>query len=158
MDRPFTEIGVMTLIALVCVVVWISASALPPGSFEPLGSGPVPKYTALVVFLCCLFVIFRAVRRIAVQKDVPLALSLEMIGGRPMMAVLMLLLSCIYVAIIQTRAVHFAPLTIVYVTLLIWGMEGFSRRKLLPAVLTATVAGLGASYVFTRIFIVDLPV
>jgi len=158
MDRSFTEIGVSALIATVCVIVWISASKLPPGTFEPLGSGPVPKYTSAIVFLACLFVIGRAARRLARQGELSSVLRSELVGGRPVMAVFLFALSIGYVAILQTRTVPFAPLSAVYLLLLIWGMEGFALRKLLPAVATAVIAAFGAGYVFTRIFIVDLPV
>jgi hypothetical protein len=158
MDRSFTEIGVSALIATVCVVVWISASKLPPGTFEPLGSGPVPKYTAAVVFLACLFVIQRAVRRLAGQGSLAGVLRSELVGGKPLMALFLFVLSIAYVAILQSRAVPFAPLSAVYLLLLIWGMEGFAPRKFLPALATAVIAAFGAGYVFTNIFIVDLPV
>jgi hypothetical protein len=158
MERSYTEIGVSALIAAVCVVVWISASKLPPGTFEPLGSGPVPKYTAAIILLSCLFVIFRAARRLFYYTDRAGLLRSELTGGKPLMAAFLFALSIGYVAILQSRAVPFAPLSAVYLLLLIWGMEGFAPRKFLPALATAVIAAFGAGYVFTRIFIVDLPV
>ncbi|MFN4170167.1 MAG: tripartite tricarboxylate transporter TctB family protein [Pseudorhodobacter sp.] len=158
MDRSYTEIGVSALIAGVCVVVWIAASKLPPGTFEPLGSGPVPKYTSAIIFVTCLLVIVRAARRLAALPDRAGALRSELIGGKPLMAVFLFALSIGYVAILQSRSVPFAPLSAVYLLLLIWGMEGFAPRKFLPALATAVIAAFGAGYVFTRIFIVDLPV
>lgn len=157
MDRSYTEIGVAALVAGVCVIVYSAAAALPPGRFEPLGSGPVPKYTAAVVIVTCLFVIARAALRIAKMPDRIGALRLELIGGRPLMAIYVLAISVAYVAIIQTRAVPFAPLSAAYLLGLIWGMERFAIRKLLPALVTALVFAFGASFVFSRVFFVDLP-
>lgn len=157
MDRSYTEIGVAALIAGACLIIYNAAAALPPGRFEPLGSGPVPKYTAAVVIVTCLFVIARATMRIARLPDRMGALRSELTGGRPIMAVYVLGLSVAYVALIQTRAVPFAPLSAAYLLGLIWGMEGFAIRKLLPALVTALVFAFGAGLVFSRVFYVDLP-
>ncbi len=158
MDRPYTEIAVAALIAGACVVFYIAASGLPPGRFEPLGSGPVPKYTSAVIIVTCLFVIARAVYRLSQTTDRLAALRSELVGGRPMMAIYVFALSVAYVAVIHSRAVPFAPLTALYLLGMIWGMEGFALRKFLPAVVVALIAAFGAGYVFTRVFFVDLPV
>lgn len=157
MDRSYTEIGVAALIAGACLITYTAAAALPPGRFEPLGSGPVPKYTAAVVIVTCLVVIARAALRIARLPDRTAALRSELTGGRPLMAIYVMGLSVVYVAFIQTRAVPFAPLSAVYLLGLIWGMERFSIRKLLPALVTALVFAFGAGLVFSRVFFVDLP-
>ncbi len=52
--RHIYEIGVASLILVVCATVWAQASRLPPGSFEPLGSGPVPQWMASIAIVCCI--------------------------------------------------------------------------------------------------------
>ena len=49
--RPLTEIVACALIIVVCAVFWVQAYKLPPGVFEPMGSGPVPMYTSALIIL-----------------------------------------------------------------------------------------------------------
>ena len=70
-QRSYTEIGVAALVILICAVVLVQANDLPPGTFEPLGSGPVPIYTSLIIILCCVIVIMRAIK-VLIQSYEPL--------------------------------------------------------------------------------------
>lgn len=155
--RPLTEIGVAALIAAACTVILFQALALPPGRFEPLGSGPVPTWTAIVVIGCSLVVIARAVRSLMearpADEAMPDAPGLNAAGGTMMMG-----LTVAYVAALHLKLAGFGILTFVYLVLLILGMEGFRRKRLVPAVVLSAVAAFGAQYVFTEIFVVDLPV
>ena len=57
------EVWVSLLVILICLVFLWESWDLPPGSFEPLGSGPVPQATAFIVILCAGLVIFNALRK-----------------------------------------------------------------------------------------------
>jgi hypothetical protein len=155
--RPLTEIFVSALIAVVCAVFLVQALALPPGRFEPMGSGPVPTWTALVVIACCLVVIIRAAKSLGVVRKAEVVES-ELAGMNPVGGVLMLGLTFVYVAALQFKLAGFGVITFVYLLLLILGMERFARRSVLPAVILSALAAFGAQYVFTEIFVVDLPV
>lgn len=155
--RPLTEIGVATLIAAICAVMLFQALALPPGRFEPLGSGPVPTWTAIIIIVCCLVVIGRAVATLRDRRKAEVMPS-ELAGMNPIGGVMMLGLTLLYVAALQFKLAGFGIITFVYLVLLILGMEGFSRRRILPAVILSALAAFGAQYVFTEIFVVDLPV
>ncbi|MDW4497215.1 tripartite tricarboxylate transporter TctB family protein [Sulfitobacter sp. D35] len=156
--RPFTEIGVCLLIALISLVFLVQALALPPGTFEPLGSGPVPKWTALVVIACCLGVCVSAARYLARQPDPKAIFRDEFEGGNPASGLLMMGLTVAYVALLQSRLIGFGVLTTGYLVLLILAMERFRLRALPFALGIALIAAFGAQYVFTRVFFVDLPV
>ena len=155
--RPLTEIGVAALIAAICAVMLFQALALPPGRFEPLGSGPVPTWTAIIIIVCCLVVIGRAVATLRDRRKAEVMPS-ELAGMNPIGGVMMLGLTLLYVAALQFKLAGFGIITFVYLVLLILGMEGFSRRRILPAVILSALAAFGAQYVFTEIFVVDLPV
>ena len=155
--RPFTEIGVSTLITLICGVFLVQALALPPGRFEPLGSGPVPIWTSVIVILCCITVILRAALSLR-GIDAGAAMREEFSGGNPMGGVVVMGLTLAYVAALQLKLAGFGIISFVYLLLLILGMEGFSRRRILPALILAAITAFGAQYVFTEIFVVDLPV
>jgi len=155
--RPLTEIGVSALIALICAVFLIQALALPPGRFEPLGSGPVPTWTAAIVIACCLGVSISAARSMR-GTGIAKAAKLEFSGGNPIGGAVVLGLTVIYVAALQIKLAGFGIVTFVYLLMLILGIEGFARRRFLPAVILSAIAAFGAQYVFTEIFVVDLPV
>lgn len=155
--RPLTEIGVAALIAAICTVMLLQALALPPGRFEPMGSGPVPTWTAIIIIVCCLVVIVRATRTLLERRKAEIVPS-ELAGVNPMGGVMLLGLTVIYVAALQLKIAGFGLITFVYLLLLILGMEGFKRYRVLPAVILSAVAAFGAQYVFTEIFVVDLPV
>jgi hypothetical protein len=155
--RPLTEIGVSALISLICAVFLTQALALPPGRFEPLGSGPVPIWTSVVVIACCLAVIVSAALSLR-GTSIVAAAQLEFSGGYPIGGVTMMGLTVTYVAALHLKLAGFGIITFVYLLLMILSMEGFSRRRLFPAVILSAVAAFGAQYVFTEIFVVDLPV
>ncbi|MEM9107838.1 MAG: tripartite tricarboxylate transporter TctB family protein [Pseudomonadota bacterium] len=155
--RPLTEIGVSALIGLICVVFIIQALALPPGRFEPLGSGPVPKWTAVVVLVCSLLVMVSAARSMR-GTTIADAMRREFTGGHPIGGAIMMGLTVAYVAALHLKLAGFGMITFVYLLLLILGMEGFSRRRFVPAIVVAAVAAFGAQYIFTQVFVVDLPV
>jgi hypothetical protein len=155
--RPLTEIGVSALIALICAVFLIQALALPPGRFEPLGSGPAPTWTAAIVIACCLAVMASAARSMRGTR-IAEAAHLEFSGGNPLGGVMVLGLTVAYVAALHIKLTGFGIVTFVYLLLLILGMEGFARHRILPAMILSAVAAFGAQYVFTEIFVVDLPV
>lgn len=156
--RAFTEIFVCGLIGVAALVFLIQALRLPPGTFEPLGSGPVPAWTAAVIIVSCTVVIVRAVRSLARTPDRVGALKAELDFGNLGGGGLLVGLTVVYVAILQTALVGFGVLTTAYLTLMILGLERFRAGAILPALLIAAVAAFGAQYVFTEVFFVDLPV
>lgn len=156
MDRSaLTEIGVSGLVIAICAVVLWQTLSLPPGSFEPLGSAPVPQATAAIIILCCLVVIARAVSRLRSRNagDAPQAPP----ATSPASALIIFAGALVYVAALHSRLVHFGMLTFLFLIVVIWALERFRRRALLPAALVAAVVGFGSHYVFTQFFVVDLP-
>ena len=154
--RHIYEIGVASLILVVCAILWAQASRLPPGTFEPLGSGPVPKWTAAIVMVCCLVVILTGSRQlwIGAAKD---AARDENAARTPRTALLLCVLTVIYVGLLDIGAASFGLITFGFLTLLISGLESLRRRVLVPALITAAIAAFGAEYLFTNVFVVDLP-
>jgi ABC-type phosphate transport system permease subunit len=163
--RPVAEIGVCTLVVAACLVVLWQASSLPPGTFEPLGSAPVPQATACIVILCCLVVIFSAARWMRKQDingDPGITLKQhvhrEFSGRSPYGALVMLFSTVVYTALLHSRLIPFGVLTFMFLLLVIWALNDFRRQAVIPASITALVFGFGTQLVFTRIFVIDLPV
>ncbi len=155
--RSYTEIGVATFIIVICAIFLLQAIRLPPGSFEPLGSGPIPIYTSAIIIFCCVLVIVRSVTVLLRSSSLSQEFKLEFSGESPIGAILMLGMSIFYVSLLQLQIASFGIITFAFLTLLIWSMERFRRHKLIPAFIISALFSFGAEYVFTNIFVVDLP-
>lgn len=155
--RPLTEIGVSTLIFFACAVFWFQAYSLPPGSFEPLGSGPVPMYTAAIVMICCVIVAVGGIRKFRRGPGIATALEAELSEGSPMAAAWLVGTTLLYAVALHMRVASFGLITLVYLAVLIWALQTFRLRALAPSLITAAVAAFGAEYLFTNVFYVDLP-
>ncbi|MEZ5845782.1 MAG: tripartite tricarboxylate transporter TctB family protein [Geminicoccaceae bacterium] len=161
-----TDIGVALGLIVICAAIIIETLDLPPGTFEPLGSAPVPRTTATIIILLCGLVIARAARRPASASasaggNADEGGDADGKGDQPANgyghAFVTVLLTLAYAAAIHMRLSTFAVLTTLYLVATIGWLRGF-RVRLLPAVaVTALVVGFGCQYIFTRIFVVDLP-
>ena len=146
------EIGVSSLITLICLVFLWETWDLPPGTFEPLGSAPVPQATAGIIIFCCLLVIREASKKAAGSTSDEESQSF---GIRA--AVLIAFATLLFVILLQLRIIPFAWMTAAFLTVTIWGLEKFTKRKFLPAVVTGLIVGFAMQYLFTQVFVVDLP-
>jgi putative tricarboxylic transport membrane protein len=146
------EIGVSSLITLICLVFLWETWDLPPGTFEPLGSAPVPQATAGIIIFCCLLVIREASKKAAGSKIDEESQSFGIRAG-----VLISVATLLFVILLQLRIISFAWMTAAFLTVTIWGLEKFTKRKFLPAVVTGLIVGFAMQYLFTQVFVVDLP-
>ncbi|MCB1716531.1 MAG: tripartite tricarboxylate transporter TctB family protein [Candidatus Competibacteraceae bacterium] len=150
---PRTDIGVALLLIVICGAVLWETRTIPPGVFEPLGSAPVPQIAAVLIILLCLLVLLRAVLRLRQWASVdqgegpPHRLDAAVVFG----------LTVLYVLAMQLRLVTFAIMTAIFLFLTIGWLIRFKWKRLPVLALVAVITGFGCQYVFTRIFIVDLP-
>ena len=147
------EVWVSLLVILICVIFLWESWDLPPGSFEPLGSGPVPQATAFVVIFCAGLVILNALK-----KSVQLSAN-EETQEKPSVRAGLIISSAtvVYSLVLHLRLMPFAWMTTLFLIITIWGLEKFDRKKFLPALITAIIIGFASEYLFTEVFIVDLP-
>ena len=147
------EVWVSLLVILICVIFLWESWDLPPGSFEPLGSGPVPQATAFVVIFCAGRVILNALK-----KSVQLS-EHEETQEKPSIRAGLIISSAtvVYSLVLHLRLMPFAWMTTLFLIITIWGLEKFERKKFLPALITAIIIGFASEYLFTEVFIVDLP-
>lgn len=155
--RPYAEIGVSTLIILICAVFWNEAAQLPPGSFEPLGSGPVPKYTATIVIVCCVIVIVRAGLKLRAGPGLAADFRAEFTGGSPAGALILTATTLIYALLLHYKLLPFGVVTFLFLFVTIWTLESLAVRKAIPAAIVAAIMSFGTEYLFTHVFYVDLP-
>ena len=147
------EVWVSLLVILICGIFLWESWDLPPGSFEPLGSGPVPQATAFVVIFCAGLVILNALK-----KSVQLS-EHEETQEKPSIRAGLIISSAtvVYSLVLHLRLMPFAWMTTLFLIITIWGLEKFDRKKFLPALITAIIIGFASEYLFTEVFIVDLP-
>ncbi|MGI9507348.1 MAG: tripartite tricarboxylate transporter TctB family protein [Geminicoccaceae bacterium] len=150
-DRRF-DIGVaLVLIVIAAVAIW-QAADLPSGTFEPLGSARVPQITAGMIILLALLVIIRAMLREDGVRDV------EPPGAaRWGDAAVVAGLTVLYVTALQFRITTFAIITTIFLTATIFVLARFNVAKLPVILVLAAITGFGCQYLFTRVFVVDLP-
>ena len=147
------EVWVSLLVILICVIFLWESWDLPPGSFEPLGSGPVPQATAFIVIFCAGLVILNALK-----KSIQLSEN-EETKEKPSIRAGLIISSAtvVYSMVLHLRLMPFAWMTTLFLIITIWGLEKFDRKKFLPALITAIIIGFASEYLFTEVFIVDLP-
>jgi hypothetical protein len=152
---PRVDLGVGAVIVAVAGAVLVESRKIPPGVFEPLGSGPVPQVTAALIIGLCLIAMVQAWRRLLRAEPSP-AMA-DTVRPRHLDAAVVIALTVIYVVTLQARLADFSILTLVYLTCVIGLLVRFAPRRMPAVILTAAAMGFGCQYVFTRIFVVDLP-
>ncbi|MEM8662660.1 MAG: tripartite tricarboxylate transporter TctB family protein [Pseudomonadota bacterium] len=145
------EIGVSLFFIAACLVAIWETRDIPPGTFEPLGSAPVPQAVAALIIVLSIAVIVTALRG-KTAVDLPLGYQ-----PRPLDALIVAVFALGYVFAMQERVLAFAPLTAIFLVATIGFLNRFKPRTLPMTALVAVVIGWGCQYVFTRVFIVDLP-
>ena len=153
---PRTDLGVALFIIVVCLTVLWESRTIPPPGFDPLGSAPVPQAAAAIIIVLSLIVIGRAIGRwrLAAADEGWREPVSPICGRRDRRLGPHRRRSSL---VMQLRATSFGLMTTVYLTATIGWLVRFRPRLLPGIVLLALVIGFGCQYVFTRIFIVDLP-
>ena len=98
--NPRVDIGVCLFLIVVCCAVLVEAAKLPPGSFEPLGSAPIPQATAGLIIFLCLLVIARAALTLWRGEEV---IGEEAYPPRRLDATVIFGMTVIYVALMALR-------------------------------------------------------
>lgn len=151
---PRWELGVAVFFVIACAVVLWETRTIPPGTFEPLGSAPVPQATALFIIMLSIAVGVSAVRRLRAGGD---PVGQEGYTPRPLDAFVVAVLTILYVMLLDARVLDFAPLTAAFLFIVISVLVRFKPAAMAGAALVGVVTGWGAQYAFTRVFVVDLP-
>lgn len=153
---PHADITLSAFLIVVCCAVLWESRKIPPGSFEPLGSGPIPQAVAALIILLCLVIMLQAVAQLrrGPARD---AAAAEELVLRPLDAAAVFALTVAYVAILAFGLVSFALATVVFLFITIALLTRFKPMLLPIALLVGVVMGFGCQYLFTEVFVVDLP-
>jgi hypothetical protein len=150
---PRTDIAFAAFLVAVCAATLWETRDIPPGTFEPLGSAPVPQAVAGLILVLSLIVMVRAWRQLRAGA-----------GGTPPDAeprwadvAVVAAFTIAYALALHLRLGRFDVLTAVFLFVTIGLLVRFRRHALPFIALVAAVFGFGCQFVFTRIFVVDLP-
>ena len=159
-----TEIGVQVFLIVVAAAFLWDTRSLPGPVFDPLGPAPVPRLICWSVIILCLVIIGQVVfaRTNATPADETLS-ELDMVAEpeptkpQPLLAIATLALSVAYVLVMAFRLTGFAVATIVYLILTIGMLSRFNKRSMIVGIIIALIMGFGCEYLFTEVFVIDLP-
>ncbi len=157
------DLWLAVAMAAISAVVWWDASKLAPAPFDPLGPKSFPMWIAgvlglLSVVAAIILLCGRALGRsdtsliLGIGDDAPTDYAL-----RPGLAVAASVLTVGYVAVLTVTNIGFMWATMAYIGALGWTMSERTRRHTILAGTIAVVGGVAITYLFTKIFVLDLP-
>ena len=79
------------------------------------------------------------------------------VPDEPASALLLAAATVLYVLVLHLRLVSFGPLTAFYLFIVISALERFRPKALIGAAIVGIIFGFGIQYLFTQVFVVDLP-
>ena len=158
---PGSEIGVAVVSILIALATIYGTLELPPGSFEPLGSAVIPQVVAGCIIAFSVWMLMRAVGRARSERepvtDTNSPEEVESFRFRYDLAIVLVIFAIVYVAVMAMDWVRFSVATLVFMLASIGMLTGFARRQLPILIVLALVFGFGLEYLFTNVFVIDLP-
>ena len=152
---PKLEAGFSIFLILMSAAVFWETLSLPPGSFDPLGSAGFPRLIAVFIGILALTILVNAVRESS--DDVKKGGAPPAFRQRPDLALGLYGLALVYVLFLALKLFSFAICTSLFLILSIGMLTRFALRRLPIVIFIALVLGFGCQYVFTQIFVIDLP-
>jgi hypothetical protein len=157
------DLWLAIVMAAVSAVVWWEARKLAPAPFDPLGPKSFPMWIAgalglLSVVAAIIVLCGRTLGRadtsliLGIGDDTPTDYQL-----RPGLAVAASALTVAYVAVLTLTGTGFLWATIAYIGALGWAMSERTRRHAIIAAAVAVIGGIAITFLFTKIFVLDLP-
>lgn len=147
------EIVIFGIIIISCSAIYLETLGLPPGSFEPLGSGFMPRVISGLVIVLCVAMMIVSLRNSSQAVEAKPEPESDRKAG------IHLVITTLALAILfHSRLVDFGLLATVFLFTSIMALERFNRKALIPAGIMSVFVGFGFKYVFTKFFVVDLPV
>ncbi|HUV07593.1 MAG TPA: tripartite tricarboxylate transporter TctB family protein [Spirochaetia bacterium] len=160
---PKLELGFSIFLLVLSIIIFRETLSLPPGTFDPVGSAGFPRLISAAIGILSLTVLIRAARRIlsgsknaatsATQKDA----DSPTFRRRPDLALGFYALSLVYVSVLALRLISFGICTALFLLTSIGMLTRFNYKRLPIALLIALVIGFGCQYIFTQVFVLDLP-
>ncbi|MCP5152540.1 MAG: tripartite tricarboxylate transporter TctB family protein [Ectothiorhodospiraceae bacterium] len=159
--RPVADIVLSMVLIAVGLVVIYGTLDLPPGTFEPLGSATIPQAVAcgMIGFAAWTIVHALAERRALARRQAGAGDESDEPAARPRhdLALGLMALTVVYVLVMAMGWLRFSLATLAFLVISIGMLSGFERRVLPALAVLALGLAFGLEYLFTRVFVIDLP-
>lgn len=148
-----------------CGFVYWECLSLPESPYEPLGPAFVPETLSLLIGFAALWILFEGLQKWRVQHSG--TSNAEFTGMRdfvrhPFLAIAGVLLTFVYIGSMYLGLLGFRSATILFIMALGSLLCKYERKTIRIAHLCvllfiACTMGLGGYYLFTQVFVVNLP-
>lgn len=162
-SNDIRDIVLSLSILFVCALAYIGCMSLSESPYEPLGAGFFPKTISIVLALLSLILLGKSVRNVfknhqgnveGVSQSEPLPAVFK---RRPGLAGLGVIITILYISVLYFRIMGFRISTVLFGVFLGTLLSRFNYKNSLISFIIAVVMGLGLHYIFTNVFIIDLP-
>lgn len=154
MNRKLLDVGIsLAVIAAAGLIFWDSLR-YRPGTYDPLGSGTMPRMVAVAVIALCLVAIAQTLLGSPAKRG--LAEEVEDFERRPWLAVA-IFGYLVAAAILVYLAIPFGIVGSLLLFASTLSIKKGERAIVLPAAACSVAFGFGLSYLFGSVFGVDLP-
>jgi putative tricarboxylic transport membrane protein len=152
-----TRILAMVLIVLSAGIYW-GTMDLVVSPFEPLGAAAFPRVIAVVVGLLSMWLLVFPNEANAPEPELDrVNRGEEAAKSTPLMAWATVACALLFAAALQTRLVSFGIAATVFLVVLMSILTRFNRNAIVMTMVLAAIFGFGLEYIFTSVFVVDLP-
>lgn len=160
--RPFWDLVFSLTLMLGMVAVLVEAGNIKASPFDELGSGFFPKALAMIIIILSIPVAVRSLIGTLRKQEVHAATlpdGSEASGSTAtaLQVILISVLTVVYVGGIAFRLLPFSVLTAALLTLGILVLNGGKLHRAVWIIPGSIIFGLLMEYIFTKIFIMDLP-
>lgn len=155
--RKILEVSISIAFLGTALAVLVEVRDLPPGLIDPLGSAPVPRWTSTLLLLLSLAMLARVLLPSHFGTVPEVEITEDEFPERPRATFGVAALTIVYVLVLSSRAVGYGVLTASFVFALVILLGRGRAGALWIGLLLGTVVGFGCEYLFTQIFVVDLP-
>ena len=153
--NPKTEIALSISLIIFSIIVYYFSLELPEPEYEPLGSAALPQGLAVIMSLLSLIVIVRAIPKIKTYK--PTTNTDDNVTSRPKLAILVFIITLIFIGILDFGILGFLPAGIIYLSTIGYLMTHRDLKSFPWIVAFAVILTVFSYYVFTKFFYIDLP-
>ena len=153
--NPKAEIALSISLIIFSAVVYYFSLELPDPVYEPLGSAALPKGLAVIMSLLSLIIIVRAIPKIKTYKST--THTSEGITSRPKLAILIFIITLIFIGILDFGVLGFLPAGIIYLSTIGYFMTHRNLKRFPWVIAFSVILTVFSYYVFTKFFYIDLP-
>ena len=153
--NPKTEIVLSIGLIIFSAIVYYFSLELPEPEYEPLGSAALPKGLAVIMSLLSLIIIVKAIPKINTYK--PITNTNDNVTSRPKLAILVFIITLIFIGILDFGILGFLPAGIIYLSTIGYLMTHRDLKRIPWIIAFSIILTLFSYYVFTKFFYIDLP-